>query len=77
MVGNVWEWTGTAYKPYPYRAEDGRERMSADDDHVVRGGSWWTSKEYCRVAARVRYWGEYGGLFGGFRVAVSPFTSGL
>jgi iron(II)-dependent oxidoreductase len=37
-AGNVWEWVSSAYWPYPWRADDGRENLEADLVRVTRGG---------------------------------------
>jgi iron(II)-dependent oxidoreductase len=38
LAGNAWEWTSSAYKPYPYDAKDGRENPDANVERVTRGG---------------------------------------
>ena len=53
--GNVWEWTRSAYKPYPYRDDDGRNRLAPGDRSVVRGGSWRDRPKRCRSAFRLSY----------------------
>ena len=40
MAGNVWEWTGSLYRAYPYDASDGREDLEAGGERVVRGGAY-------------------------------------
>lgn len=38
MAGNAWEWVSSAYRPYPYRAEDGRESAALGPVRGTRGG---------------------------------------
>jgi len=76
MVGNMWEWTSTVFKPYPYVSTDGRENLEASNDvsRVFRGGSCVSDRLDARCASRGR--GDphlhVGNL--GFRVVVSPIS---
>ena len=38
MAGNAWEWVSSAYRPYPYDANDGREDPAAGPVRGTRGG---------------------------------------
>jgi len=52
MAGNVWDWTHSLYKEYPYNAEDGREDEESSDELVVRGGSFASDLRSVRCACR-------------------------
>ncbi|HYN87921.1 MAG TPA: SUMF1/EgtB/PvdO family nonheme iron enzyme, partial [Ardenticatenaceae bacterium] len=82
LSGNVWEWTRSVWGPYPSPAERPESRTGEDPERmfeprVLRGGAFSGSEGDVRCAAR------YGNDPGiriddvGFRVAVSPSTSGL
>ena len=70
MSGNVWEWTRSLYRDYPYKPGKERENLKADAHRVVRGGSFSSGRRRVRCAYRGGY-GPYG-LDGdvGFRLAV-------
>ncbi len=54
MSGNVWEWTLSKAKKYPYRSDDGREKIDkSDDPRVLRGGSFVVGLHYARCAVRL------------------------
>jgi formylglycine-generating enzyme required for sulfatase activity len=79
MSGNVWEWTRSLDKPYPYLREDGREDFEAYSQHfrIVRGGSCFSDPWFARCAFRRRVEPDSLNDGFGFRVVVLPFSSGL
>ncbi|MEP7137029.1 MAG: SUMF1/EgtB/PvdO family nonheme iron enzyme, partial [Chloroflexota bacterium] len=73
MSGNVWEWTHSLKKEYPYKVNDGREDEKASDARVLRGGSFDVNVKYARCAYRNVLHID---LFNfGFRVVASPVLS--
>ena len=72
MVGNVWEWCHSLFKPYPYKADDGREKESGSDARVVRGGTWYYLRYRARAAFRYRSTPACRDDHLGFRVVVAP-----
>jgi len=71
MVGNVWEWTNTLYRPYPYQPDDGRESRQAAGFRVLRGASFRNDANVVHCLSRLdgdfRFFNNVG-----FRCAVSP-----
>ena len=70
MAGNVWEWTSSLYKPYPYDPKDGREAPEAKGSRVVRGGSWLSDRASAASAVRGRSSPDDRDYRYGFRVVV-------
>jgi formylglycine-generating enzyme required for sulfatase activity len=52
MAGNVWEWTHSQYRTYPYSTDDGREDVNSDAARVMRGGAFDSTPDMLRVAHR-------------------------
>lgn len=75
MSGNVWEWTSTIYRNYPYKADDSEDNSNLSSPRSVRGGSFIDDAGAARTAFRLsgitpnlRYYNR------GFRL-VRAFTS--
>jgi formylglycine-generating enzyme required for sulfatase activity len=70
MLGNVWEWTSTIYRPYEYRSDDGREDPTAAGPRVQRGGAWANGELIVRSANRKWESPQWTGDLVGFRGAL-------
>lgn len=69
MAGNVWEWTRSLYRAYPYDLRDGREAMGSDGDRVLRGGAFFNVVGNVRCAYRYHLSPVSFAVIFGFRVA--------
>lgn len=68
MHGNVWEWTRSSHRPYPYDETDGRNDLKNSEKKVVRGGSWYDRPYRATSSYRLPY-RPYQKIFNvGFRV---------
>jgi formylglycine-generating enzyme len=71
MAGNVWEWTASAYCPYPQNGISNDDCTNAR--RVLRGGGWDdVNAAYVRAADRLRKVPAYRDAFVGFRCARTP-----
>jgi formylglycine-generating enzyme required for sulfatase activity len=71
MSGNIWEWTRSIYKEYPYKPDNEMECMDKNAQHVIRGGSF--NNEAGIVVCGFRGW-EYpdsANMDTGFRVVLA------
>jgi formylglycine-generating enzyme required for sulfatase activity len=67
--GNVWEWTGDGYAPYPAGAAVDPRGPSTATKQVIRGGSWFFDANSARCALRYTHAPRDRGFSLGFRLA--------
>lgn len=77
MVGNIWEWTRSIARPYPYDLTDGREALEASlgDLRVLRGASCINDFTFACCSRRGRLEPHLCREVIGFRVLVLPLSS--
>ncbi|MFV2069147.1 MAG: SUMF1/EgtB/PvdO family nonheme iron enzyme, partial [Pirellulales bacterium] len=69
MHGNVWEWTSSAARQYPYTDDDAHAEANGPEQRMVRGGSWRDRPQRARSSVRLPYL-PYQRVYNvGFRVA--------
>ena len=78
MSGNVWEWTRSEYKAYPYPAESNKSELQAIESvdgtlsRVLRGGAFNLNQRDVRCASRSGLDPDLRPDNVGFRVVLSP-----
>jgi formylglycine-generating enzyme required for sulfatase activity/cellulose biosynthesis protein BcsQ len=77
LSGNMWEWTRSLWKKYPYAPGTSREDLAAPDEvtRVVRGGAFGGDDRSVRSAIRGNLTPADRYRYIGCRVVVSPFRS--
>ena len=68
MLGNVSEWVGDWYGPYPGGTVTNPTGPGSGSNRVARGGGWIDDARYCRAATRYRYEPGHRYLDLGFRL---------
>ena len=74
MIGNVWEWTDTTFRPYPGFEPDmyrDYSQTSFDTRKVLRGGSWATRSRMIRNTWRNYFQPVRRDVFAGFRTCAA------
>ncbi len=74
MAGNVWEWTSSLYKNYPYQKDDGREDPDASGNRMIRGGSSFVNAGSVRSASRSSCAPDYAEYDNGCRFGVGTVS---
>ena len=52
MTGNVWEWCQDMYGYYSFSAQKNPTGSTVGNKRVIRGGSWFNTRESCRTSDR-------------------------
>ncbi|MDP6396118.1 MAG: formylglycine-generating enzyme family protein [Candidatus Marinimicrobia bacterium] len=71
MSGNVWEWCSDRYGDYSSSSQTDPQGSNSGEYRVLRGGCWCYVADYCRVAARDRYYLGSRNVNSGFRLVLS------
>ena len=71
MSGNVWEWTRSLFRPYPFTGVVDRSDLEDEALWVMRGGAFSDTEQNIRAAIRGGAGPDVRRPFLGFRVVIS------